>query len=725
MAPRIHPYITLSLTSALCAAMPAWGQSSESTEPKKQADVVELEKVDVYGTADDSGRSGFRPKQAQVGPFNRRSLQDTPLSINVLDQRLIENQQASSLTELLRFLPSAQMEARGGPDVGRPQTRGLQGDPVANSHLDGMNSVATTAQPIEMIERLEVINGLGGAFYGPASPAGYFNFILKRPTDDFFNKFTVGYTNSSTWKAHADLGGRVGDGKFFGYRINVLTEDGEGYVDHSDTERRLASGAFDFRLGRNTVLEVNGSYYKFEKFGFPGGFAYGTAITLPDAPDPTRVGYGQSYTGMSLETRTGSARLRHEFNADWNLTVGVLTQTADRWLPTVSNTLTDNAGSYTSRVSSSVAGRFEVSSHTVNLNGHFSTGGVQHDFVVGSTGYDWDIYAARSSQSYTLGTASIGNPVRFSAVPLSDSGARYQSTSNNQKNIMVGDVMTFSPRWSAMLAGSYNWLESENYNQAGARTGRYKDNGFSPTVSLMFKPLGNVTTYVSYAESLQQGATAPTTGVANPGQTLAPYRSEQWEVGVKADLGPIDANLALFEIERPFPFVDPADNVYKEAGNQVNRGVELSVGGEVWQGLNLFGGVTLLDPKLKDTGNPLTSDTYVVGVPKVQANLLMEYFVQSVAGLAVNANVHRTGSRKANNQNTSSVDGYTTLDLGVRYDTRVFGTKKATFRLGVKNVFDEHYWLSIFPGDINGGTSSNTAFLGSPREVSVSASIEF
>ena len=50
------------------------------------------------------------------------------------------------------------MEARGGMDVGRrPQSRGMRGDVVTNNHLDGLNVVGTTAYPMEMMERVEVL----------------------------------------------------------------------------------------------------------------------------------------------------------------------------------------------------------------------------------------------------------------------------------------------------------------------------------------------------------------------------------------------------------------------------------------------------------------------------------------------------------------------------------------------------------------------------------------
>lgn len=675
---------------------------------------------------DDSGPSGFTPKSAEVGPLKRRALLDTPLAINVLDRTFIENRGATSLPDLLKYIPSAQMEARGGPDVGRPQTRGMQGNVVSNSHLDGMNIVATTSQPIEMIERLEVISGLTGAFYGPASPAGMFNFIQKRPTDTFFNRITGSWMNDSTLMAHGDFGGHVGAAKNFGYRVNLLKEKGDGYVKGSTLDRDLVSGAFDLHLSDKTVIELNASHYNFKKYGFPAGFGYGNTIRLPDAPDPTRPGYGQVFGGSELETTTYSGRIKHEFNENWSFTGGMLHQTADRMFQSVTNTMLDNAGNYrTSMSPSTAAGRFEVLSNTANLNGTVYTGGIKHELVIGTTGYTWDIYSAvNSSSTINFGNSNIANPVQWPApVGLVQDGLRYKGSSNSQQVAIFGDTITFNPYWSAMLVGSYNWIETKNYTATGASRPGYAAEGFSPTVAVMFKPVSNITTYVAYANSLEQGGSAPT-GAANEGTTLAPYRSKQIEAGVKANFGKVNATFAAFQLERPFAFTD-TDNVYKVQGMQENKGLEFGLYGEVFRNFNVYGGLTLLDPRLKDTGVPATSNTKVVGVPDTQANILMEYLVERFPGLVFSANVHYTGERAGNNINSFMVKGFTTIDLGVRYTMVLPDKNTATFRVLANNITNERYWLSIFPGSINGVVGSNTAFLGAPREVRVSASVTF
>src|SRR5690606_34196444 len=126
---------------------------------------------------------------------------------------------------------------------------------------------------------------------------------------------------------------------------------------------------FDINLGENTKIELNASHYKFDKFGFPGGFTYTNAMTLPEAPDPTKVGYGQIFSGYGLEDNIVGGRIRHEFNESWSFTAGVQYQEVSRWLPTVANALMDNNGNYTNSITPSVSGQFQVTSNVAALNG--------------------------------------------------------------------------------------------------------------------------------------------------------------------------------------------------------------------------------------------------------------------------------------------------------------------------------------------------------------------
>jgi iron complex outermembrane receptor protein len=275
-------------------------------------------------------------------------LLDTPFSVTTIPQDLIENLQTKTVTDALCFLPSVEIRDQQGFEVSRPQSRGFQGSIVQATRLDGLNIIGTTAIPAENLSGIQVLNGLAGSLYGPATPAGVFNYVLKRPTDVPFASYTQGFDSNSVFTENIDAGGRTPDGTV-GYRFNVVHGQGESYVPESYADRTLASGALDFHISDRTVVETDFSHYETDNTGLPGSIVYfgKPNIELPAVVNPATPGYGQPGAGADLITNTGLVQIKHEINNDWNFEIGGLYQDAVRNLFGITNTLTDNLGNYT------------------------------------------------------------------------------------------------------------------------------------------------------------------------------------------------------------------------------------------------------------------------------------------------------------------------------------------------------------------------------------------
>jgi iron complex outermembrane receptor protein len=730
-----------SLTLSL--ATHAVGAAESATSIQIGTDTpVQLPVLSVEGAApapvDGSAEAGYRVQNADFGPLGSKKVADAPYSITAIPADLMEAQQAKNISDVIKYNPSAQIEPRGDLDFGRPQTRGFENSSTQNTRIDGLNSYTIMAYPMENYGDLEILNGAAGAFYGASSPGGTFNFVSKRPTDLPVRRLTLGYDSQGMFSEHAEVSGQAGNDGMFGYRINALHGDGESYVAHSNVERELLSGDFDVRITDSTKLELDVSSYTDNESGLPNAFVYGSTFKLPHAPDPTRVGYGVVNSGQTLTDGDVGLRLKHEFNANWKMDLGGMYQNFSRTKnPTgpygaadAENLLTSGSGNYSSIISDTAL-KGEVDSDLAYLNGHVQTGGLTHDLVLGTNGYQ-QITRTRIGQSYILGNASFSDPVLYYAPTYSNLGTFYKSGYSGQQALVTGDTVTFDEHWSVLAVASQSWLTSVSYNAAGKTTANYNAYGISPTASLIYKPVSNITTYFTYADALQQGDTAPTSGVANPGVVLAPYRSQQFEVGGKASVrDSLDLSAAIFHMTRPYAYTDPADDTFKANGQQANDGIELTAKGNVVDALTVFGGVTYLDPMLKNTGNAGTTDKLVVSVPKYQANVFSEYRVPEVSGLSLNMNAHYTGRRAANVTNTTWAESYATLDLGARYVMNVYG-RDVTWRGGVNNVTDQRYWAAILPETQSGGSSQAgagstvyAAFMGAPRTIHLSMSVDF
>jgi iron complex outermembrane recepter protein len=715
---------TSALTPAAHADEPAQPQSQQpgaaaaqgngSAAPAQQRVVI---------TASPETENYRAPTLSSVGPLGTTPLLDTPYTVGVLTSDVIQNSQATDFKDVSKYLPLVQYQEQQGPEILRPQTRDIEGGNFQNTKIDGMQMFITLANAMEQFQQIEVVNGVSASLYGPANPSGMFNFISKRPTDSPQLNVWATYNSDGIGTAKVDMGGPIDSNDVVSYRLNALYGSGNGWADLSHQRRALGDLAVDVRPWEHGVLELNFSSYSIDETGYPGWFTYGEKIQLPPAPDPTRVGYGQSYAGVDLTTQIATARFKQDLGSGWHLVAGVLSQDGTRTINTPVNNLSSDSGNYTSSFANGFAPRFVMTSDVAYLNDTFEAWGIGHDLTLGTAGYkarSFSVLTPATAASVLLGRASISDPLVFPepAAGPPDVMANYDSSDAYQQGVNLGDTLRFNEYWLMRLGVSQDWFHTDNYNKQRALTTEYSDSGLSPTGSLMFKPATDMTAYFTYASSLQAGDLAPGTA-ANAGVSLPPYRSTEYEVGYKWSLPGIDLTADLFRIRRPFANINPADNVFEISGDQDNRGAEVAAVGQIADGLTLFGGLSLIDPLMEHTPLATTNGKLYVGAPKVKGNILLEYQIAQVPGLTASFDYQFSGERAGDDTNSFMVAGYNLFDVGVRYVVR-----KVTLRLAVDNVTDEHYWSTIAPSNLTGtNTGSLIAHLGAPRTVLASVTV--
>jgi len=232
-----------------------------------------------------------------------------------------------------------------------------------------------------------------------------------------------------------------------------------------------------------------------------------------------------------------------------------------------------------------------------------------------------------------------------------------------------------------------------------------------------------VSLYANYTEGLSKGDIVPN-DAKNAGEILPPYKSRQYEVGIKIDAGKTISTLSLFQITKPSaqPIGNQKDNSYYSADNeQRNRGVELNVSAEPWKGIRLMTGVSLIDARLTKISNSAKHKKALegkrpVGVSAIQANAGIEYDVSRIQGLTLFSHVMHSGKQYVDLLNTQSIPAWTSVDIGGQYQTQ-FLKKNAKLHLNIKNLFDRNDWSGV--------ASYRTFSQGSPRTLLLSAMLEF
>lgn len=741
-----------------------------------------------------SVENAYRVDNVKPGsPLGTVPIVNLPYSVSVISRQLIDDTQSRNFKEIAKYMPLVSFREQQGPEILRPESRGMQGTNMQNDRKDGMGFAVTTPSALEEYEQIEVFTGLGGALYGPTQPSGLFNFVTKRPTDEQFREVELGYEGRTVGTVHADLGGRVGpnvgEKRLFGYRTNLLIGDGEGYVDNSQLRRQLAAMALDVRPFAHTVIEGNYSYYNLFQHGYPGWFTYSPTTTplsvagsksilLPvNAPDPTRRGYGQSFSGVDMNNQIGEVRVKQDFSPNWQLVVGVLQQIATRDIDTAVNQLTDNNGHYqtyfANAFQATLAPRFQVKSDLAYLTGKFKTWSIGHEVVIGSTGYRFASWApvisptnaslvktalcplgektctftgtgtppAGSFRSASISSPNVDVPPPAGLPRFTD--GLYTSSIVHQQGFSLGDTITLTPHWLLRGAASQDWTWTNNYRST---TPNFISQGVSSTASIIFKPRANMTVYGTFADSLQAPDTlllsnpATHTVVINSGQALAPYRDVEEEIGYKLVLRRINFSTAAFRIKRPYignpvtlplsacgtvPLGTTTCQINEVTGNQVNYGAEAMLSGRIFDRLMVTGGITALDPRLTDTKIAATNNKLFVGIPAYKSNILAEYQLPALTGVFFNFDWQHVGRRPMDDINSAFVPQYNTFDLGLRYATKIMG-KVTDWRIWANNVTDVHYWSTINPGSLAGLSSgSYLGHLGEPRLITASMRFEF
>ncbi len=141
----------------------------------------------------------------------------------------------------------------------------------------------------------------------------------------------------------------------------------------------------------------------------------------------------------------------------------------------------------------------------------------------------------------------------------------------------------------------------------------------------------------------------------------------------------------------------------------------MNVFGEPVLGVRLNGSVTWMNPEMTQTQNGAYNGKDAVGIPRYQWVLGGEWDIPGGSGVTALGKVIRSGSQYADEENSLKVDGWTRLDLGLRYVMPV-GQNTLTWRANLENVTNEKYWASATGGYLTQGD---------PREFKLSATYDF
>jgi len=681
-----------------------------------------------------SEAAGYKPTTfPDFGPFGQVPILDIPYSVNVMSSALLENTLSSTQDDIYRLNPLIQPwtpVGRGGE--ANFTARGFNLPSDSGRSEDGMRVGSSNAMPLEDKERVEYISGLTSFLYGATDVGGLLNYVYKRPTATPLANVTIGDYGNSAGFAHGDFGGPIDKEGQFGYRLNIVGQTGDLPVDYQQNQRYLFSGALSWHINNDTLLEFLASH-EYMRFSGVVPFwsfatnANGSSLAIhPAAPNPAND-FAQPWEHYDNQTDRAAVDFSSKLNESFTFRASYAYINDDTpYASGSTNIVSNNTGQYSQVSFRSVRQDNIINTGYVFLDADFNIYSVHNKLTAGFYANTLQArYADQATPVIFLPGFNFQNPMYV--VQPTDfgpaTGPLYTQYSEANTNYILGDEIRFNEYLSALVGADYASVKENEFDttvgSAHSLISAYNKAQLTPTLSLIGKPTPWLSTYFTYSESLQQGAIVPLTGpviYTNAGQVFAPVLGSQYEVGAKADVHGILLTAALFRINKALDVTIANPNgtqTISQDGRQINSGLELTATGNVWEGFRIYGGMTLLDPRVSQyQANPLVDGKQPQNVADILAKVTAEYDLPFAPGLTLTGGVYYTGAQAVDILNTEFLPPFTTEDLGLRYRGKLPTGQEAVFRFIVSNLTNKHYWLDSY-------------YVGAPRSVAMSAQIKF
>lgn len=735
------PSVTTVLTGlALCCPAAALAQS---TAPDS---VVTLPSVTVTGTRD------TYKSDALDSPKFSQPLVDTTQTVTIINQKLMEDQQATTLTEALRNVPGVGAFYAG--ENGNTSTgdsiymRGF--DTSSSIFVDGIRDTSSVYRDMFNIDQVEVIKGPSGSDYGRSAPSGSINLVSKQPTlkDRFDASVSLG--SDSYKRSTIDWNKKLGDTMAFRLNAFGMGADAAGR-DKVDNQRWGIAPTFAFGLGTPTRVFLD--VYHVEQKNTPDGGV--STIGLPGyrAPGPdyayfasaprvnTNNFYGTTadYDNSTVDMET--LRFEHDLSADTTI------RNTTRWARTTQDYLLSSfmaSAAYLDvgnpsdlstwtmrRMPNSKDITNEILTNQTNITTKFQTGSLKHDLSAGfeltrekQTNYGLtNPDYSRVSIYYPDSSVNYGKPTRNGA-------SSYGKT--DTAAIYAFDTIELNDRWQVNGGLRLDHYRTE-YTSSTACGGSGRGavacggapagtpvttiNGASKSGNLIdwklgalyrLTPHGNI--YVDYAVSQQPPGGANFT-LADSGNSanrtdFDPQKAKTFEVGTKWEV--LDRKLlltaALFRTDVSNEVQQAEDGTYQQTAKKRVQGIELGMAGQLTPNWSISAGYTLQNAKVSE-GPAITNDgsNNLTYTPRNAFSLWSTYKLPR--GFTVGGGARYVGGLTRGSDGAAGTpdgtDAYWVVDAMAGYRVN----KNLSLQLNVYNLFDTEYVASInksgyryFPG---------------------------
>jgi catecholate siderophore receptor len=553
-------------------------------------------------------------------------LLNTPQSVTVVPEVVLEQQQATTLREAMRNVSGITIAAGEGSRQGDSfNLRGFSAQ--TDTFRDGVRDMGWFTRDTFNLGGVEVFFGPSSVLFGRGSTGGAINLVTKKPGRRSFRNVSLSGGTAPTGRVELDINQAISDR--VQVRVNALGQLSDVAGRNSATENR-AGFAPSARIawGERTSLELDYLYQREDStpdYGMP--YFNGYPVTT-SADVPREAFYGvKGSDAERVNAHVATALLQHRFGAGGNgplLTSSLRLGGVDRFTRN-----TSPRGLILTSGSPTAIGRRRFETNTdntylanqTNLRGELQTGFLKHTANAGFE-LSWESRNQNRDNLNAVGLPTGPNlPADlFNPDPTPDLSALnpvFASANESRQwsmGVYAADQIQLTRFLEVLGSARLDVFDTRYVGEDATRTRTEltsRDQLFNWRVGLVGHPLEKTSLYVTYGTSANPSAEAGllTTGTA----TLAPERNATLEFGAKAELleDRLGLTAAVFRIDKTnarVPNANPEGPPMVLEGAQRVQGFNVGVTGTLTSRWRMIASYTNLDSEIREHTNP-----YIVG----------------------------------------------------------------------------------------------------------------
>ena len=681
------------------AAVVLSGAADGQTLPEPETVFFSSDGAAVAGdgsTRMDELRVDERRERELASPKFTVPLRDVPQTVTVVPQRIIEEQGATSLRDILRNSPGITFQAgEGGTPAGDQMTiRGFSAR--TDLFIDGVRDLGGYARDAFNLEQVEIAKGPASAVGGRGSTGGSVNLVTKTPKSESARSATGGFGTDGYLRGTLDVNQPLageGEAPSAAVRINAMAMDAD--VPGRDVVTNQSWGvapAITFGLDQPTRFTL--AYQHLEQDNVPDYGLPRQAFDY-DPPVSSENFYGlkaRDYERVDQDLVTATVEHHH----DSGLTLRNLTRfgrtyrdsiiTAPRFVAGSTDLIRRNDWKSRDQVD-------EILANHTNLTAELATGPLTHEFSAGL-----EISRERTRNHTRVEQPGVVLPETNVYSPNPDdpytgrierNGDRIEGTGDTLA-IYAFDTVHLDEQWQVTGGLRFDDFDAKQETlAAGVSTaaGR-RDRELSGRLGVVYKPTPAGSLYAGYSSAFNPSAEG--LSLSTDLLDLEPEKTRTYEVGAK--WGFFDSRLsltaALFRTEKTnarTSGLDPNDPPQVLAGRQRVDGVELTAAGRITREWEVFAGLALMDSEVTASNTAGEAGAALARTPEATFNLWTTYRLP--AGFTVGLGTQYMDTVYRSTTATDTVPDYWLVNAMAAYEVH----DRLTLRLNVSNLLDEEY----------------------------------